>query len=616
MPPNLTAMDFVNGNTGWVAGTGARGSTTTILRTANGGQSWAASTLSATNVLALGFADGLHGWAVATQGCNAPSGCTEVSILDTTDGGRSWQEQWHEAMPASLNTLTGQLEAHIQAFGTARALATVGETVLSTATGGKNWTPLAFPASFTPIGSSFISARQGWVVGSVGARGGHHRVEVLATTDAGGAWHVQKQISASGGLDTGVGFVDAKDGWLYVKDFATDRGTLYRTVDGGARWSVERGEFINGRLVVGPPTFVTPTVGWVAVDAGAAPFAGMVYTTTDGGTSWRSVTHQTWSIRQISLTSATDGWALSDRPQSRNFLIHTTDGGSTWTQVLPALAPSNDISFVSNTVGYGLGLPSNTQAILATTDAGLRWHQIATLPAHLQARSLSFADSQHGWVLGTTSGSPVQMELLATTDGGRNWTVAHTPPLPPGRVLPFHPYLHLFGSGAGLMQVEGFPATLLDTTTNEGSKWTQQFSLPRPPGTWTEMAFTDLRHGLMALSGKGGPQVSATADGGANWSVIRRLPGDTTVQGLAFANPSDGWMLVQVGYQSEQLWRTVDGGKTWATAALAAPARSLPLMPLGNSVRLVFTNSQDGWLLGGNAFLRTTDAGRTWSQLP
>ena len=75
-------------------------------------------------------------------------------------------------------------------------------------------------------------------------------------------------------------------------------------------------------------------------------------------------------------------------------------------------------------------------------------------------------------------------------------------------------------------------------------------------------------------------------------------------------------MLVQVGGQREQVWRTRDGGKRWIASPLAAPASTLPLLPLGNGVRLVFTGPRDGWLLNGNAFLRTTNAGRTWSELP
>ena len=123
VPPNLSAMDFLNARTGWVVGTATGGYTSTILRTTDGGQRWAvAATLGATDVLALGFASGLRGWAVAAWGCTTLSGCTQVGVLGTGDGGRSWQRQWHAAMPANLATFRRQMNARVQPFGADRAV--------------------------------------------------------------------------------------------------------------------------------------------------------------------------------------------------------------------------------------------------------------------------------------------------------------------------------------------------------------------------------------------------------------------------------------------------------------------------------------------------------------
>ena len=144
-------------------------------------------------------------------------------------------------------------------------------------------------------------------------------------------------------------------------------------------------------------------------------------------------------------------WALSDRPQGRNFLVHTTNGGRTWTQVLPATSPSTDISFVAAADGFGLGLPADGHAVLTTTDGGRSWRPLATLPSDLRATSMSFVDDLHGWILGTTTGSAAQVEVLATGDGGRTWQVARRLPLPATQLLNVHPYLRLFAGGVGLM---------------------------------------------------------------------------------------------------------------------------------------------------------------------
>lgn len=160
-----------------------------------------------------------------------------------------------------------------------------------------------------------------------------------------------------------------------------------------------------------------------------------------------------------------------------------------------------------------------------------------------------------------------------------------------------------------------FPDTLLDATSNGGATWTQQVALPQAGGTWAEMVFTDMAHGVLAVSGKGGPTLSATADGGARWTVLQRLPATTSVQALDFLNTQQGWMVVEVQHADAQLWSTTDGGSTWSVAPLAVPQGSLPLLAIGNSLRLDFVNAQDGWLLGGNALLQTTDGGRQWTAL-
>ena len=76
---SLSAIDFVNGQQGWVVGT--KGA---IFHTDNGGKSW---NLQHTNdsfsLAAVSFTDALHGWAVGAHGV----------VLHTQDGGKNWNPQ-------------------------------------------------------------------------------------------------------------------------------------------------------------------------------------------------------------------------------------------------------------------------------------------------------------------------------------------------------------------------------------------------------------------------------------------------------------------------------------------------------------------------------------------
>ena len=597
VPPALTAVTFISQTTGWVAGDAGSVDSATLLHTTNAGRTWSSTPLTTSHVVALGFADGQHGWALVTTQ-DVPS------ILGTTDGGGTWSTEW--TGPTQINDLQSFMAARILVFNTKQVVVVVGDMVLQTTDGGVDWTTLPFPGGFSPISASFVTPEQGWVVGSTGSCGKMCALEVLSTASAGTNWHNQYSFTvAAGSINAGIDFSGAQDGWVFAKSLGSQR-TLYHTTNGGQLWTVEYSNFSTGRDAVGPPVFVTPQVGWIAEDGEAAPLPGAVFMTTDGGKTWTGANQGNWSILQVNLVSATDGWALSDRPQGRNFLVHSTNGGQSWTQVLPAPYPSADLSFVSPEIGFGVGLPSDPSAVLGTTDGGWTWSQVSELPNRLQAVSVSFADEDAGLVLANTTPSGGARTLLTSSNGGRTWVPEQTPAITGVSTLPF---LKLFKNGAGLLQSGGYPNNVLDSKQSQDAPWAKQTSLP---GGWTEFSFLDTEHGFMAQNGHSTATLSVTTNGGTTWIPLLTLPADTTVQALDFVNADDGWMITQVNYQGEQLWQTTDGGEQWAHFQVTAAEHTIPL---GESLRLDFANAQDGWLLSGSALLATTDGGTSWHLL-
>ncbi|MDR7335932.1 YCF48-related protein [Roseateles asaccharophilus] len=90
-----------------------------------------------------------------------------------------------------------------------------------------------------------------------------------------------------------------------------------------------------------------------------------------------------------------------------------------------------------------------------------------------------------------------------------------------------------------------------------------------------------------------------SAEGNGGWCLQRSLPGLRTVD-VAMANAATGWALDDLG----RIRKTVDGGETW----------SLQRPSLGRYSVLAFRTALDGWALGADGGLHTTDGGTTWTK--
>lgn len=168
----------------------------------------------------------------------------------------------------------------------------------------------------------FVSATQGWVVGSN---------QILATTDGGAHWSVQ----LAGSLDlTSVDFVNGRDGWAVGTDL------LLVTSDGGAHWTSMR----EPCPVIRSVHFISPLTGF-AVAGGTAvsgrPEApetgGVVLETVDGGRTWYALPTPA-DAQTVCFSDPLHGWLGAD-----GHLYRSEDGGGRWAAVVsaaPGLAPA------------------------------------------------------------------------------------------------------------------------------------------------------------------------------------------------------------------------------------------------------------------------------------
>jgi photosystem II stability/assembly factor-like uncharacterized protein len=401
-----------------------------------------------------------------------------------------------------------------------------------------------------------------------------------------------------------LSFPTAGDGWLYFKT-PTLQGRLYSTSDGGATWVLLQPDLAGGRGIVGDPAFPDADSGWLPRDAGAAPQAGGVQVTHDGGRTWSWVGEaRGWSITALSVVSASQGWAIGYRAPApgETFLIGSSDGGTTWSEYPLTLRPTRSVDFLSGTLGYGAGSAAEPGAVLRSTDGGATWTVRSLLPGSVAA--ISFIDAQQGWALDRPWPSSQQLlDVMATADGGATWReVAQMAQASPSVPVA----LRFFAARQGLLMMGGPPGWTVLKSADGGTTWSEAGHLgmvPNGPALAALAAPAD----LLLLSGT--PALLRSTDGGASWTALPRLPSHLgRGTGLGAAGTRDLWVFERQAARTTLL-RSDDGGLTWT--ALRMPAR----MPLDGPLAVWAQSPQAAWVLSQAGLFATHDGGRTWTWL-
>ena len=223
-----------------------------------------------------------------------------------------------------------------------------------------------------------------------------------------------------------------------------NKGTVVRTVDGGATWNrvaVPDADALDFRDI---EAFGGDTAYVLAIGPGDK---SRIYKTDDGGKTWAPQFTNPDSrafYDAIAFWDARTGIAVGDPVDGRFTIIRTADGGRTWKPVpaanIPEALPGDGAFAASGTclvvhgsrhAWFGSGGASRAR-VYRSVDQGLTW-AVAETPimagnASSGVFSLAFSDANHGIAVGgdyrleRESGD----NLAITSDGGKTWAFAGT----------------------------------------------------------------------------------------------------------------------------------------------------------------------------------------------
>jgi hypothetical protein len=347
-----------------------------VYRTTNGGTSWAVSNSGATGAFFYGNIS-IDPVNPITMFLTAVGSC---GLCKSTDGGATWTTVGATGLP----TL----------FGIANLAET---TTIDPATPSRMFagTPNGVYRS-TNNGATWVSAGSGLNGLSIGgmALGGDAPASLFVgtssvTTDGsnilklpGGALPFTNlaQVVSDGELTDLV--IDPTNGSIvYAVGGRTSNGTcrqIYKSTNGGTSFtainpSTVPSTLCAGSLVMDPTAPATLYLGVSSPTGGAQ--SAVVYKTTNGGTSWTSVsTGLSFSVQRIAISKRTPSILYAG---SASTVYKTTNGGGTWINVNSGLPSLNNSSgggrLAIDPTDDNLVYFGTNQGVYGTTNGGSSW---------------------------------------------------------------------------------------------------------------------------------------------------------------------------------------------------------------------------------------------------
>ena len=309
------------------------------------------------------------------------------------------------------------------------------------------------------IAVSPVNSRVVWASGRNGT--------FTVTTDGGEHWRAGVVPGAEALQFRDVqGFSDRLAYLNSIGDNPTDF-RIYKTVDGGATWTMEFQNNLTGAFY-DCFAFWTPRRGIVHSDSVNGVFPDL--RTTDG-TTWQNISVNLPPALAGEFSFASSGTCVATQG-GRNAWIAT--GGAA------------------------------TARVLATRDGGDTWNAYDTplfSSPSAGAFTVAFRDPWHGIVGGgdLDPSNPSSAATAVSEDGGRTWTLTNKPPVT-GAIFGLS-YLHRRGNGDGHGEGDEGGRPVVITANDGGAAWTPDegrtwFTLPGVTGFWA-VAFANPQAGWL-----------------------------------------------------------------------------------------------------------------------
>ena len=310
-------------------------------------------------------------WIVGAAGDGSGVGVQEFSR--TIDGGNMWQA-------GTVTTDTNYRFANIMAVNQDLAWATMYKNIAAqighiyrTTDGGATWVPLDSNNIFMTTNLSFPNFTYFWNATHGVSMGdpasGYY--EIYTTVDSGTTWTRVPSANIPQPTSGEYGLVDCYDVIDSTMWAGTNKGRMFKSVDGGQNWTVAHVGNIDAGVKV---AFRDLNNGLCQKSNGATTPVYTLYKSTDGGTSWNVITPSGTMFKSDLIAIPGNNTFMSSGASSagRGSSYSNDDGLSWYTIDTGASAVDGNgytsLDFINTTIGWGGGFTQN-----AITGGISRW---------------------------------------------------------------------------------------------------------------------------------------------------------------------------------------------------------------------------------------------------
>lgn len=413
---------------------------------------------------------------------------------------------------------------------------------------------------------------------------------LFKSTDGGTTWSKIYAAKCGWNCDTSVTAlaIDLRSpSTLYAAVWAVG---MVRSEDGGASWSnVPTPEYFSA-IEVDPAVAGTVTAG---------TFSGKIFRSADAGEHWTLLTDDAlrFSVNVIAIPTSDTATVYVGGSTG---IFQSSDGAQTWRRLTLGLAAFPVSKVVIDPVTPSTIYTTIGERLLKTTDGGLHWADSSLGLANSGAIRMMAIDPVSPSTLYAVSSS-----VFKSIDAGARWT-----PVLDGlngaygsRVMAIAPSrpstLYVIDYNRGVMK-----------STDAGDSWTlvneswiaSTFSNPPlyvdEPSLFVDPTNDDIVYATLRVGPGNHPILLKSTDGAVHWrqlSNIAHLVYSITSLVIDPATPSTLYVSVDTEPDVSSVFKSIDGGQTWAAAndgLSSAQVSALALVP--GSPSQIYAATPDG----------------------
>jgi photosystem II stability/assembly factor-like uncharacterized protein len=325
--------------------------------------------------------------------------------------------------------------------------------------------------------------------------------------------------------------------------------------------------------------FLDDSVAWL-------PGANLLLTT-DQGRTWQGRNPAGLNSYAHFFRSRNEGWIGK---YNEGQLYHTTDGGLNWQLAQEFdLQGSRTIRFADSAHGWVVG---QYWAFYRTRDGGVSWER-RPLPVNDYVVDWVVVDSQRVWFI------TYMQQVWSSTDGGDTWSPIIVDTVASLRISALSFVDSLNGWTVGNIRESNHNASSrLYRTTDGGTTWSVVPTDPPDSTGFVDVRFVDHSRGVITQDNN---TLRITEDGGLTWrhQMAPRFFENNAWISYAFPDWSQWWVQ-----GAEGIWFSSDQGATWNS-------RLTRICEYAYDIH--FQNQHSGWIGADDRLLHTTDGGFSWT---